>query len=258
MRTYSAVQSNDLVLSHSAHPYHIAVRDLPSDERPREKLIERGPQSLSMAELLAVVFGVGTRAEEVLAMSHRILREYGERAVPQQRDARMLAAAVGISLGKSAQLIACFELGRRLFQEPVKGRQQVFLRGIEQVVHYVSEMRELPKEQLRGLYLNAHYGVVHEEVLSVGTLTGSLVHPREVFQPALAYGASGVILVHNHPSGVADPSDADIAVTAQLLEAGKILGVSLLDHVIVTKHAFTSIPASYDEQQPTNVSSPSS
>lgn len=251
-RTY-AVTTRDLMLNHAPQPYRIAVRDLPAEERPREKLAARGPAALSMAELLAVVFGVGNRSEEVLAMSHRILREYGERAVAQQRDPRVLAAAVGITLGKATQLIACFELGRRLFQAPERGRRQVFLRGIEQVVQYVAEMRELPKEQLRGLYLNAHYGVVHEEVISVGTLTGSLVHPREVFQPALAYGASGVILVHNHPSGVSDPSDADIAVTRQLLAAGDILGVSLLDHVIVTKDSFTSIPAPYDEPDLTTV-----
>lgn len=245
-RTYTAAPA-DLMLSHSPQPYRIAVRDLPLQERPRERLVERGPQDLSMAELLAVVFGVGSQKEEVLALSHRILREYGERAVTEQRDAKVLAAAVGIPLTKAAQLIACFELGRRLFQEPSRGRQQVFLRGIEQVVAYVDQMRELQKEQLRGLYLNAHYGVIHEEVISVGTLTGSLVHPREVFQPALAYGASGLILVHNHPSGVSDPSDADIAVTQQIVEAGRILGIALLDHVIVTKHSFTSIPASYDE-----------
>jgi len=251
-RTY-AVIANDLMLTHSREPYRIAVRDLPAEERPREKLAARGPDALSMAELLAIVFGVGNRSEEVLAMSHRILKEYGERAVAQQRDPRVLAAAVNVPLGKATQLVACFEIGRRIFQTPERGRRQVFLRGIEQVVQYVAEMRDLPKEQLRGLYLNAHYGVVHEEVISVGTLTGSLVHPREVFQPALAYGASGVILVHNHPSGVADPSDADIAVTRQLLSAGEILGVSLLDHVIITKDSFTSIPAPYDERTEPNL-----
>lgn len=246
MRSYATTDA-DLLLSHAPQPYRIAVRDLPKKDRPREKLAAQGPQALSMAELLAVVFGVGSRAEEVLAMSHRILREYGERAVAQQKDPQALSEAVGIPPGKAAQLIACFELGRRLFEEPARGRRQVFLRGVEQVAQYVAEMRELPKEQLRGLYLNAHYGIVHEEVISVGTLTGSLVHPREVFQPALAYGASALVLVHNHPSGVAEPSDADLAVTEQLVAAGRILGVSLLDHVIVTKHAFTSIPASYDE-----------
>lgn len=241
------VPASDLLLNHAPHPYRIAVRDLPADERPRERLIAGGPQDLGMAELLAVIFGVGRKGEDVLALSRRVLREYGERAIAEQRDAATLAEAAGIPLGKAAQLIACFELGRRIFQEPARGRQQVFLRGIEQVVHYVAQMRDLPKEQLRGLYLNAHYGVIHEEVLSVGTLTGSLVHPREVFQPALAYGASAVILVHNHPSGVAEPSDADLAVTAQIVEAGRILGIALLDHVIVCKHSFTSIPVSYDE-----------
>lgn len=248
-RTY-ALPSTDLMLSHAPHPYRIAVRDLPREERPREKLIERGAQELSMAELLAVVFGVGSRGEEVLALSRRILREYGAHAVTEQRDARVLAASADIPLGKAAQLIACFELGRRLFQEPTGGRQQAFLRSIEQVVAHVGQMRDLAKEQLRGLYLNAHFGVIHEEVLSVGTLTGSLVHPREVFQPALAYGASALILVHNHPSGVADPSDADVAVTEQIIAAGRILGIAVLDHVIVTKYSFTSIPASYDDPHP--------
>lgn len=245
-RSYVAM-SNDLLLTHSSQPYRIAVRDLPKAERPREKLAERGPQALSMAELLAVVLGVGTRGEEILSLSRRILREYGERAVTEQRDVKALAASLDIPLGKASQLVACFELGRRLFQESSDGRRQVFLRGVEQVVAHVASMRELPKEQLRGLYLNAHFGVIHEEVLSVGTLTGSLIHPREVFQPALAYGASGVILVHNHPSGVAEPSDADVAVTEQIIAAGRILGITLLDHVIVTKHAFISIPASYDD-----------
>ncbi len=244
--TYTTKQT-DLMLSHSSQPYRIAVRDLPVKERPRERLIEHGPQDLSMAELLAVVFGVGSRGEEVLALSHRILREYGERAVVEQRNARILAVAIDVPLTKAAQMIACFELGRRLFEAPSRGRRQVFLRGIEQVVQYVNEMRELPKEQLRGLYLNAHFGVIHEEVISVGTLTGSLVHPREVFQPALAYGASGLILVHNHPSGIETPSEADIAVTEQIIAAGQILGVSLLDHIIVTKDSFTSIPARYEE-----------
>ena len=247
-RTYS-VMSSDLLLSHAPKPYRIAVRDLPAEERPREKLVERGPQALTMAELLAVILGVGSRKEDVMTMSQRILREYGERAVTEQRDAHALAASLEISLGKATQLIACFELGRRLFEDQAHGRRQVFLRGIDQVVQYVDQMRELPKEQLRGLYLNAHYGVIHEEVISVGTLTGSLVHPREVFQPALAYGASALILVHNHPSGIADASDADVAVTRQIVEAGRILGINVLDHVIVTKHSFTSIPAHYDEPQ---------
>lgn len=245
-RTYAAPPA-DLMLSHAPQPYRIAVRDLPAEDRPRERLVAQGPQDLTVAELLAVVLGVGKRGEDVLALSRRLLREYGERAITEQRDAKALAEAADIAPGKAAQLIACFELGRRLFQEPARGRQQVFLRGIEQVVAYVAQMRELTKEQLRGLYLNAHYGVIHEEVISVGTLTGSLVHPREVFQPALAYGASGLILVHNHPSGVAEPSDADIAVTEQIVAAGRILGIALLDHVIVTKHSFTSIPVPYDD-----------
>lgn len=106
-------------------------------------------------------------------------------------------------------------------------------------------MRDLPKEHLRGLYLDSHYRLIHDEVISIGSLTSNIIHPREVFRPALEYSASAVILAHNHPSGVPKPSEADLAITRQIVEAGKILGISLLDHVIVTKAKFESIPAEY-------------
>jgi DNA repair protein RadC len=106
-------------------------------------------------------------------------------------------------------------------------------------------MRDLPKEHLRGLYLDTHYQLIHDEVISIGSLTSNIIHPREVFRPALEYSASAVILAHNHPSGVAKPSEADILITRQIVEAGKILGISLLDHVIVTKTKFESVPSDY-------------
>jgi DNA repair protein RadC len=106
-------------------------------------------------------------------------------------------------------------------------------------------MQDLPKEHLRGLYLDAHYQLIHDEIISIGTLTSNIIHPREVFRPALEYSASAVILAHNHPSGVAKPSDADVAITRQIVEAGKILGISLLDHVIITKNKFESVPVEY-------------
>ena len=106
-------------------------------------------------------------------------------------------------------------------------------------------MRDLPKECLRGLYLDVRYHVVHDEVISLGTLSSNIIHPREVLRPALEYAASAVILVHNHPSGIAKPSEADIAVTRQIVAAGKIFGIGVLDHLVVTKEKFESIPAEY-------------
>jgi DNA repair protein RadC len=105
-------------------------------------------------------------------------------------------------------------------------------------------MRNFTKEHLRGLYLNAHYQLVHDETISIGTVDANIVHPREVFRPALAYAAAAVILVHNHPSGNAEPSDADLAVTKQLHEAGALLGIDLIDHIVVTADTYTSIGAS--------------
>lgn len=242
---YRMPQTEHIVSSTNERTYQLTVRDLPLEEKPREKLLKYGPSTLSMAELLAILFNVGTTKEEVLTMSTRLLKEYGEKAIAEQRDPKKLQETLNIPIVKACQLVASFELGRRIF-DTTSLRQQVFIRTAEQVFDHLKDMRELPKEQLRGLYLNTHYGLVHEEVISLGTLTASIIHPREVFSPALSYGASAVILAHNHPSGVATPSEADLEVTKQLVEAGKILGITLLDHIVVTKSSFTSIPVSYD------------
>ena len=106
-------------------------------------------------------------------------------------------------------------------------------------------MRDLPKEHLRGIYLNSRHQVIHDEIISIGSLTANIVHPREVFRPALEYSAVAVILAHNHPSGTVKPTASDIAITTQLIAAGRILGIDLLDHIVITKNRFTSIPANY-------------
>lgn len=235
--------ASDLLLTDNERPYVLRVRDFPAEEKPRQKLMRYGPGALSLSELLAVVFGDGGEKEKVLAMSGRLLKEYGEKAISDQRDAKMLARKLDIPLAKACQLVACFELGRRFFAKP-KGRPE-FLRTARQVFDYARDMRLLPKEHLRGIYLNNHYRLVHDEVISIGTLDASIIHPREVFKPALEHSASAVILVHNHPSGVVAPSKSDIDITRQMVEAGKLLGIFLLDHIIVTDQKFISIPADY-------------
>ena len=143
-------------------------------------------------------------------------------------------------------MIACFELGRRLFSKSSKSGP-IVLRTPKQVYQYAKDLADLPKEHLRGLYLNSHHRLVHDEVISIGTLTANLIHPREVFQPALMQGAVAVILVHNHPSGSTKPSRADIEATERLVAAGKIMGIDLLDHIIITKRGFASIPSTYTQ-----------
>lgn len=219
--------------------YVLRVRDMPIEEKPREKLAKYGPSVLSMAELVAVLWSVGTRKEDVLEMSRRVLKEYGERAILHETDPDKLATALAIPTNKAYQLVAGLELGRRYFDK--RGERPVYVRTSRQAWEYLSDMGTLQKEQLRGLYLNSRYQLVHEETISVGSLTANIVHPREVFQPALERGAVAVIIAHNHPSGDTDPTDADLEVTEQLRAGGAILGIELLDHLIVTRHTYKSL-----------------
>lgn len=241
------MRNNDLVLDNHLEQYVFKVRDLPADMRPREKLLQQGPAALSVQELLAIVFVNGTKSEEVLAMTNRILTEYGERNVLNAGDPAALSEQLSIPEGKAMQIVAVGELGRRFFKGSRNGA--VVIRTAADVFDHVFDMRRLPKEHLRGLYLNSHYQLVHDETISIGTVDSNLVHPREVFRPAITYGAVGVILVHNHPSGNTEPSLADHSVTGQLIEAGKLLGIDLVDHVIVTATDYASVLAAQEEER---------
>ncbi len=238
-------KEGDMILDGGDKTYVLKLRDLPAEEKPREKLIKHGPANLSVAELLAIILNVGTKKEDVLAMSRRLLKEYGDSIIVNQKDPQKVSELLGIPIAKACQVVACFELGRRFFKMP-DGGAPIVLRTARQVYDHLKDMRDLPKEHLRGLYLDSHYQLIHDEVISIGSLTSNIIHPREVFRPALEYSATAVILAHNHPSGIAAPSEPDIAITKQIIEAGKILGISLLDHVIVAKNKFESIPAEYE------------
>ena len=229
----------DMVIGEGDTHYILRVRDLPIEDKPREKLLALGPSELTHAELIAILLGVGTRKEEVLSMSHRILREYGERAIINEKNPQRLADSLQIPLTKACQIIASFELGRRFYLR--REGKPLFVRTAKQAFEHLRSMGHLQKEQLRGLYLNSRYQVVHEEVISIGSLTANIVHPREVFRPALDHGAVAVIVAHNHPSGSLEPTQDDIHTTHQLIAAGKVLGVDLLDHLIITNSAFTSL-----------------
>jgi DNA repair protein RadC len=239
MTTDYALRDHTLVLDNPLKKYVLRVRDLPAEERPREKLLAEGPGALSVHELLAVVLSTGTKSEDVMSMTQRILREYGEQGILSATNAKELAENLSIPEGKAMQIVAVGELGRRYFRGSRNGAPVI--RTAKDVFDYVIDMRQLPKEHLRGLYLNGHYQLIHDEVISIGTVDSNIVHPREVFRPAIAYGAAGVILVHNHPSGSTEPSSSDRLVTSQIAEAGEILGIDLVDHVVVTKDSFASV-----------------
>lgn len=242
-QSYYVLQDRSILLDNQGKRYHLKIRDLPQEEKPREKLLKHGVSSLSVSDLLAVILNTGTTKEGVLGMSQRILKEYGEGGIMSQKNPGVLSKDLDIPIGKSLQIVACSELGRRFFQK--NDSSLPIVRTAGEIFSYVSDMRNLSKEHLRGIYLNAHYKVIHDEVISIGTVDANIIHPREVFKPALEHSAVALILVHNHPSGITTPSEADLAVTNQLIEAGKLLGVDLIDHVIVTKDTFLSIPALY-------------
>lgn len=232
------INDHSLILNRGRQ-YVLKVKDLPDEEKPREKIIRDGVGSLSSAELLAVVLGVGTKKEEVFSMSNRLLREYGEKGVAYQKDPELIEKDLKIPLAKACQIVACFELGRRFYQKKPGGL--ITIRTAAQAFNYLKDMNDLKKEQFRGLYLNTHYQLIHDEVISLGTLEATIVQAREVFRPALEYSAAAVVIAHNHPSGILKATRADVEVTNKLIEAGNILGIEVLDHLIIGQNKFVSI-----------------
>ncbi len=233
------ISDRNFVLNHSKQYKILRVKDMLDEEKPREKMVKDGAGSLSSAELLAIVLGVGTKKEEVYSMSSRLLREYGEKGIAYQKDPSVIERDLKIPLVKACQIVACFELGRRFYQKKPGG--SITVRTAKQAFEYLKDMGSLNKEQFRGLYLNTHYQLIHDEVISIGTLDSSLVQAREVFRPALEYSAAALIIAHNHPSGMIKATKADIEITNKLIEAGNILDIEVLDHLIIGKNKFASI-----------------
>jgi DNA repair protein RadC len=223
--------------------YTFTIKDMPDEDKPREKLAESGPAALSVQELVAVLLSTGTKKEDVLSMSNRIIKDYGTRALAAQTDAAALSKELDIPIVKAMQIVACAELGRRFFEKRTSGPQTI--RTAKDVYEYLQDMRSLPKEHLRGIYLNTHHRIVHDEVISIGTINSNLIHSREVFKPAIEHGAAAVILAHNHPSGIVTPSQADIEITKHIIEVGKLIGIPVVDHVIIAKNKFISIDVEY-------------
>ena len=216
-----------------------SVKQLPKDNRPRERLINLGPDSLSNSELLAVIFGTGTRNEGVVELSSRIIKEYGSRSITEIRDVNRAIDLIGLPKVKACQLVSCFELGRRFFREDT-GRLPT-IRDPKDVYDLCQDMGRLKKEEIRGVYLNSRQKLIHIETISIGNLNTNIVQPRDIFQPAIELSALAVIVTHNHPSGELSPSKEDLSFTKNLKDAGKILGIQVLDHLIISKNGYRSI-----------------
>lgn len=220
-----------------AEKYKIRIRDLPEAEKPREKLSNLGPSALDNAELLAVILGRGTKREGVLEIARRIIDTYGSMALAEQTSVAKVQETFSVGHVHACQIVACFELGRRFF-----GRtKEVFIRTPQDAFEYLKPMGRLRKEHFRGLYLDVTNRLIHDEIITMGTLTTNLFHPREVFYPAIQHSAAAILLAHNHPSGDADPSEDDIQVTKQILKAAEIMDIDILDHLIIGDESFVSL-----------------
>lgn len=217
----------------------IRIRDIPEEERPRERLIRNGPESLSNAELLGVILRTGSREENAVSLANQILSKYNIKQL-SLTNVSTLTQVHGVGKAKAAQIAAVFELARRLETFVEEPKRKICSPKDVYVLMY-PKMREQKKEKFITLCLDTKNQVLKEEVVSIGSLNASIVHPREVFKSALMESSASVIMVHNHPSGDPSPSREDIMVTEKLVEGGKLLGIDVLDHIIIGDGRYVSL-----------------
>ena len=218
----------------------MAMRGWPESERPRERLYFNGPTALADAELLALQLGSGTRGKDAVEVARAVLAAYGSLAEVAGCEATELARLPGVGRAKAARLASAFELTRRL-RARTPGARTPLGSPAEVYAAFGPLMEDLKREVFRVALLDAQNGLLRDIVVSEGTLSASLVHPREVFKPAILESAASVILLHNHPSGDPTPSREDIRLTRQLVECARLLDLRVHDHVIVGRGRFISL-----------------
>jgi DNA repair protein RadC len=211
----------------------------PKNERPRERLLQDGPQHLTEAELLGILLGKGTRNKTAIDLARELLDRYESLQKLFSRSPSELTTVKGIGSAKAAILSAAFELVRRI-QSRKDVDRPLFKRSSDVADHYLPLMRDLRKEVFKVLLLNRANRFIREVFISEGTLDASIVHPRDVFKEALLEPAAAIILIHNHPSGNPSPSDEDLRITKQLVEAGRLLGIKVYDHIILAGESYAS------------------
>jgi DNA repair protein RadC len=218
----------------------LMIRDFPQDERPRERFIQNGPESLSNHELIAILLRTGTKDESVLQLSNRLLTNFEGLRLLKAATLEEMTEIKGIGQAKAIQILAAVEVGRRIAN--LNYTDRYVIRSPEDGANYVmNDMRFLSQEHFVCLYLNTKNQVLHKQTIFIGSLNASIVHPREVFREALKRSAASIICLHNHPSGDPAPSREDIEVTKRLVECGKMIGIDVLDHLIIGENKFVSL-----------------
>jgi len=224
-------------------PYPTTIPKWPEAERPREKLIKLGADNLSDAELLAIILRIGGRKRTALDLARYLLKEFGGFRNLDSLTISELKKIKGIGTAKAAQIKATLAIGKRFLKEP-KGPQKK-IRTADDVVEYCAErlipyMRDRKQEVFKAILLDGKNKVLKDITVSVGSLTASIVHPREVLKEAIAESAASMILVHNHPSGETEPSEEDINLTERLISASDMVGIRVLDHIILGENTYFS------------------
>ena len=209
----------------------LTIREMPQDERPREKLAAHGAAALTDPELIAILLRTGIPGANAIEIARRLLKQYCTWNRLSRCSVHDLAPISGIGFAKGTQLVAAFEIGQRLAREKLSEQKIDSPELVNELLG--PEMRRLSKESLRVILLDTRYHLIRTEEVSVGSVNESIAHPRDVFRPAVISSAYAVIVVHNHPSGDASPSQTDHSLTRRLADAAELLQIKLLDHVII-------------------------
>lgn len=212
------------------------LKDMPLVDQPRNKLARYGLNKVTTTELLAIVLGTGRKGANAIELARKIFARFPNTQLAEATFLELQRTA-GLGPTKASEIMACFELGRRL----LRNKKSELILSPHHVWDAMSDIRALKKEHFVVFYLDAHNQTVERSIVSIGTINASIAHPREVFESAIKHAAVHIILAHNHPSGQADPSPEDIMLTQRLFDAGNLLGIPLLDHIIVTKDGCVSL-----------------
>lgn len=216
------------------------IRDLPAGERPRERMEQYGPTALSNAELLAILLRVGVKGESAIRLAERLLSHFGSLAGIAKARIPQLSELPGVGLAKACQVKAAFELGKRLATSTEDARPVVSSTA-DAVALVMEDLRYREQECMAAILLDVRNQVIRVPIITIGTLTASPAHPREIFREAITHGAHSIIVVHNHPSGDPSPSPQDLDLTSRLVKAGEVNGIAVNDHIIIGGGRYVSL-----------------
>ena len=219
---------------------NVLIKDIPLNERPRERLINKGVEYLSNEDLLAILLKTGTKENSVKVLANNILKQLDDINNLKEINLENLIKIKGIGKAKACELLAAIELGKRL-NKKIDNIKQIKIYSSNSIYdYYKDKLKDKLQEYFYCIYLDTKNHIIKDKLLFIGTINESLIHPREIFKEAYLLSASSIICIHNHPSGNVNPSNNDIIMTKQLIEVGKILGIKVLDHIIIGKNNYYS------------------